>query len=137
MYVYTDGACKGGVGGWGFHYMDGYRREFSGGEEKTTNNRMELTAVIRALESLRDKPRITIISDSNYVIRGATEWLSIWKQNGWKNARKQGVANRDLWVRLDALLHDGIKWEWVKSHNGDAGNIIADQLANQYFIFRK
>lgn len=135
--VYTDGACRGnpGRGGWGYHYTasDGQRHEYFGGEEQTTNNRMELTAVIRALEALSSEPGVTIISDSIYVVKGATEWLPRWKEREWKNSKKQTVANQDLWMMLDSLLHDGIKWQWTKGHADDAGNNLADELANRYF----
>lgn len=136
LVVYTDGACKVGRGGWGYHYTtsDGRRHERHGGEEETTNNRMELTAVIEALLELSsDTAQLHIVSDSTYVVRGATEWLEGWKRAGWINAKKQPVANQDLWMMLDAMIHPGIGWAWTRGHAGDEGNILADELANRYF----
>lgn len=133
--IYTDGACKGnpGKGGWGVVLsFRGVEKTLHGGEAMTTNNRMELTAVIRALEALK-KPgcKVVLHSDSRYVLSGIEQWLAGWKQRGWKTAAKKPVLNQDLWQQLDALsqLHD-IDWRWVKGHSGDAGNERADELAN-------
>ena len=133
--VYTDGACKGnpGVGGWGVLLKSGrHKRELCGGEAHTTNNRMELTAVIRALEALNRKCRIRLHTDSKYVQKGITEWIHAWKKRGWKTAGKQPVKNEDLWRQLDDLAcgHD-IEWLWVKGHAGHDGNERADELANR------
>lgn len=133
--IYTDGACKGnpGPGGWGaWLSSSGHDKELWGGEPLTTNNRMELTAVIEALASLKRSCRITLYTDSQYVRQGITEWIHNWKRRGWKTADKQPVKNVDLWQRLDALaaLHR-IDWRWVKGHAGDPGNERADALANR------
>lgn len=133
--VYTDGACKGnpGRGGWGalLSYGD-HERELFGGEPDTTNNRMELTAVIRALEALKHRCKVKLHTDSQYVQKGITEWIVNWKKRGWKTADKKPVKNDDLWRELDALAvrHD-IHWIWVKGHAGHDGNERADQLANK------
>ncbi len=132
--VFTDGACKGnpGVGGWGvlLHYGP-RKRELCGGEAHTTNNRMELTAVIRALEALNRKCRVRLHTDSKYVQQGITEWIHAWKKRGWKTSAKKPVKNEDLWRRLDELVqgHE-IEWLWVRGHNGHDGNERADELAN-------
>ena len=133
--VYTDGACKGnpGPGGWGAWLATGeHEKELFGGEKLTTNNRMELTAVIEALASLKRSCEVTIHTDSEYVRKGITEWIHGWKQRGWKTADKKPVKNAELWARLDALraLHQ-VHWRWVKGHSGDAGNERADALANR------
>ena len=133
--VYTDGACKGnpGPGGWGaWLSADGHEKELFGGEKLTTNNRMELTAVIEALASLKRSCEVTIHTDSEYVRKGITEWIHGWKQRGWKTADKKPVKNAELWQRLDALraLHT-VHWRWVKGHSGNAGNERADGLANR------
>ena len=134
--IYTDGACKGnpGPGGWGVLLRSGSTvRELHGGEPATTNNRMELTAVIRALEALKRPCAVTLYLDSQYVLKGITEWLPGWKAKGWKTASKQPVKNAELWRRLDALLAQGgheVDWRWVRGHNGDPGNERADALAN-------
>lgn len=132
--IFTDGACSGnpGVGGWGaiLRYKD-VEKELSGGEQNTTNNRMELMAVISALKALKTKCNISLYTDSKYVMCGITEWLPNWKQNGWKTAnKKQGVKNFDLWQELDELTqaHE-IRWIWVKGHAGHAENERCDALA--------
>jgi len=136
--IYTDGACKGnpGPGGWGalLCASDGSRKELCGGELDTTNNRMEMMAVIQALTALKRPCAVTLHLDSQYVLKGITEWLPGWKAKGWKTASKQPVKNVDLWQRLDALVATGghrIDWRWVKGHAGDPGNERADALANQ------
>ena len=133
--VYTDGACKGnpGPGGWGaWLSTGGHEKELCGGEKLTTNNRMELTAVIEALASLKRSCEVTIHTDSEYVRKGITEWIHGWKQRGWKTADRKPVKNAELWQRLDALraLHH-VHWRWVKGHSGNAGNERADALANR------
>jgi ribonuclease HI len=133
--IYTDGACKGnpGPGGWGALLLSGaHRKELCGGEPATTNNRMELTAVIRALESLRRPSEIDLYTDSQYVKNGIQSWIHGWKRNGWKTAERKPVKNEALWRELDALaaLHR-IRWHWVKGHNGHPENERADALANE------
>jgi ribonuclease HI len=132
--IHTDGACKGnpGPGGWGAVLKRGEKqRELHGGEALTTNNRMELTAVIRALEALKPGSRVRLHTDSQYVLLGISGWIHKWKKNGWRTADKKAVKNDDLWRRLDELAaqHD-IEWRWVKGHAGDEGNERADALAN-------
>ena len=135
--IYTDGACKGnpGPGGWGVLLRSGAStKELFGGEAQTTNNRMELLAVIQALEALKRPCHVVLHADSQYVLKGINEWLAGWKAKGWKTASKQPVKNVDLWQRLDALVAGGghrIEWRWVKGHDGDPGNERADWLANQ------
>jgi ribonuclease HI len=138
VVVYTDGACKGnpGPGGWGvlLRSADGTEKELFGGELGTTNNRMEMMAVIEALSALKRPCQITLHIDSQYVLKGITEWLQGWKAKGWKTASKQPVKNVDLWQRLDALVSGAghtIDWRWVKGHAGDPGNERADGLANR------
>jgi ribonuclease HI len=134
--IYTDGACKGnpGPGGWGVLLRSGATvKELYGGERSTTNNRMELMAVIQAFEALKRPCAVTLYLDSQYVLKGITEWLPGWKAKGWKTASKQPVKNQELWQRLDALLQQGghdLDWRWVRGHNGDPGNERADALAN-------
>jgi ribonuclease HI len=133
--IYTDGACKGnpGPGGWGALLRWGRReKELFGGEPDTTNNRMELTAVIRALEVLNRPARVAVFTDSEYVRKGITEWLAGWKRRGWKTADRKPVKNEALWRRLDELAsrHE-VKWHWVKGHSGHAENERADALANR------
>ncbi len=135
VVIYTDGACKGnpGPGGWGAWLRYGqHERELYGGELLTTNNRMELMAVIQALTALSRPCVVTLHTDSEYVRKGITEWIHGWKQRGWKTADKKPVKNQELWQRLEALsqLHR-IDWRWVKGHAGDPGNERADALANQ------
>lgn len=132
--IHTDGACRGnpGPGGWGAVLeAGGSRKTLHGGETLTTNNRMELTAVIRALAALKRPCRVTLYSDSQYVLNGITEWLPNWKRRGWKTAAKKPVLNADLWQALDteAARHT-IDWQWVKGHSGHPGNEEADRLAN-------
>jgi len=132
--IYTDGACKGnpGDGGWGALITDGLEnKEIYGGEKNTTNNRMELMAVIMALESIEKEQKITIFTDSTYVQKGISEWIVNWKRNGWKSSNKQPVKNQDLWMRLDGSNSSLITWEWVKGHSGDPMNEKADDLANR------
>ena len=134
--IYTDGACRGnpGPGGWGAVLKHGDReKSLYGGEHSTTNNRMELTAVIRALECLKgNKWPVEITTDSKYVLQGITEWIEGWKSKGWRNASKKPVMNADLWQRLDELARQyHINWHWVKGHSGHPENELADQLANQ------
>jgi ribonuclease HI len=138
IIIYTDGACKGnpGPGGWGalLRATDGTEKELFGGEMATTNNRMEMTAVIQALQSLKRPCQITLYIDSQYVLKGMTEWLKGWKARGWKTASKEPVKNVDLWQQLDVLVNTSghaIDWRWVRGHNGDPGNERADALANR------
>ena len=134
--IYTDGACKGnpGPGGWGVLLKSGgTQKELFGGELGTTNNRMELMAVIQALSALKRPCTVTLYLDSQYVLKGITEWLPGWKAKGWRTAGKTPVKNVELWQRLDDLVQNGghlIDWRWVRGHNGDPGNEHADQLAN-------
>ncbi len=133
--MHTDGACRGnpGPGGWGALLVYGdHRRELCGGDAHTTNNRMELLAAIRALESLRQPCRVQLYTDSNYVRQGITDWLPRWQKNGWRTAGRKPVKNADLWQQLDALnqKHE-VTWHWVKGHAGDPGNEAADALANR------
>ena len=137
VVIYTDGACKGnpGPGGWGAMLTSGNTvKELFGGELGTTNNRMEMMAVIEALAALKRPCRITLFLDSEYVRKGITEWIGGWKARGWRTAAKQPVKNVDLWQKLDALASTGghtIEWRWVKGHAGDPGNERADALANK------
>ncbi len=135
VVIYTDGACKGnpGPGGWGVWLRSGeHEKEMFGGEANTTNNRMELTAVIEALASLKRTCDITLFTDSEYVRKGITEWIHGWKLRGWKTADRKPVKNAELWKRLEALaaLHH-VDWRWVRGHAGDPGNERADALANR------
>lgn len=133
--IYTDGACKGnpGVGGWGvlLRYQ-GKEKQMYGGEKQTTNNRMELTAVIEALRALkRPDCVIDLYTDSRYVLDGLNQWLPGWKQRGWKTSSKKPVLNQDLWQTLDELAQQHqIRWHWVRGHSGMPGNELADELAN-------
>ncbi|MFZ6798553.1 ribonuclease HI [Undibacterium sp. Di24W] len=133
--IYTDGACKGnpGVGGWGALLIAGHKeKELFGGEKDTTNNRMELMAVIQALDALKRPCEIALHTDSQYVLKGITEWIEGWKAKGWKTASKAPVKNVDLWQALDAAKNTHkIEWIWVRGHAGDVGNERADQLANR------
>ncbi|MCC6534635.1 MAG: ribonuclease HI [Burkholderiales bacterium] len=132
--VFADGACKGnpGAGGWGVLLRSGaHSMELFGGEPNTTNNRMELTAVIRALEALKRPSLVRVHTDSQYVQKGISTWIHAWKKRGWRTVDKTPVKNADLWRQLDELAqrHD-VKWIWVKGHAGHAGNERADALAN-------
>ena len=133
VVIYTDGACSGnpGPGGWGSILMyNGHRRELSGGEKETTNNRMEMMAVIQALNSLKRPCEVGIHTDSTYVMKGMTQWLEQWKQRGWKTAAKKPVKNVELWQRLDeAVGVHQVEWRWVKGHSGVPENDRADELA--------
>jgi len=133
IIAYTDGACSGnpGPGGWGVWLRYGeHEKELCGGEMTTTNQRMELQAAIEALKALKKPNEITIVTDSKYVLTGITEWIHGWKKKGWKNSKKEAVANRELWEELDHLnqMHS-VTWQWVKGHSGDEGNERADELA--------
>ncbi len=133
--VFTDGACSGnpGPGGWGAILMWGdHRKEMSGGEQVTTNNRMELLAAISALEALKRPSKVELHTDSNYVKNGVTSWIYGWKRNGWKTADKKPVKNAELWQRLDAarVPHE-VDWRWVKGHSGHEHNERADELARE------
>lgn len=132
--IYTDGACRGnpGPGGWGVLLRSGsHEKELCGGEESTTNNRMELTAAIRGLAALKKPSEVVLYTDSEYVRRGISEWLPEWKKRGWRTAAKKPVKNVDLWHELDELAsrHD-VEWRWVKGHSGHPENERADELAN-------
>jgi ribonuclease HI len=133
--IYTDGACRGnpGPGGWAALLLFGeHEREISGADPATTNNRMELTAVIRALEALKRPVEAAIYTDSQYVRQGVLEWMPNWKARGWKTADKKPVKNQDLWQTLDALLpNHQLEWHWVKGHSGNPGNERVDELANR------
>ena len=131
--IFTDGACSGnpGPGGWGAVLRSGaHEKELCGGESDTTNNRMELTAAIEALEALTEPCQVTLTTDSTYVRDGITRWLANWKQNGWRTSAKKPVKNQELWQKLDsqALRHD-VTWKWVKGHSGHPENERADALA--------
>jgi len=133
--AFTDGACRGnpGPGGWGVLLRyNGHEKRLYGGEVSTTNNRMELLAVIKALESLKKACNVKITSDSQYVLKGINEWMENWKKRGWKTAAKKPVKNVDLWQRLDQLRENhSVEWVWVKGHSGHIEHDIADELANQ------
>jgi ribonuclease HI len=133
--IYTDGACRGnpGPGGWGvvLRYNQ-HQKEIYGGEQETTNNRMELTAAIKALMMLKHHCKVSLYTDSKYVMQGIQDWLAGWKKNGWKTAGKKPVKNQDLWQQLDEQVQQHtIDWHWVKGHSGDPGNELADALANR------
>jgi ribonuclease HI len=137
VQIYTDGACKGnpGPGGWGAWLKSGAtEKELFGGELNTTNNRMELTAVIEGLAALKRPCKVILYLDSQYVRMGITEWIRGWKAKGWRTSTKQPVKNVELWQKLDKLVAEGghvIEWRWVKGHSGDPGNERADMLANK------
>ena len=134
VVIYTDGACRGnpGPGGWGLILSyKGCGKEIYGAENHTTNNRMELMAAIKALETLTRPCLVQLNSDSSYVLKGITDWMPNWKKRGWKTASKTEVKNEDLWRRLDkAIAMHKVEWKWVKGHSGDVGNDRADALAN-------
>lgn len=133
--MYTDGACKGnpGPGGWGaFLIYKGHEKELCGGEPLTTNNRMELSAVIEGLKSLNRQCAVCVITDSQYVKNGIESWLTGWKHKGWRTAAGKPVANQDLWLALDEQVsRHQVRWQWVRGHTGDPGNERADGLANR------
>jgi ribonuclease HI len=135
VVIYTDGACKGnpGPGGWGVWMVSGaHEKEMWGGEAQTTNNRMELTAVIEALGTLKKRCQVVVYTDSEYVRKGITEWIGGWKRRGWKTADNKPVKNAELWQALEAAAErHAIDWRWVKGHAGDPGNERADALANR------
>jgi ribonuclease HI len=135
VHIYSDGACKGnpGAGGWGALLVSGgHRKEICGGEPDTTNNRMEMMAVIRALESLKRPSTVHVHTDSQYVQKGISEWMTGWKKRGWRTADGKPVKNQDLWQELDALSgKHRIEWNWVRGHAGHPENERADALANQ------
>ena len=133
--IFTDGACRGnpGPGGWGaLMRHNGQEKTLFGAEELTTNNRMELMAAIKALESLKRSCKVRLTTDSKYVMQGIQEWMPNWKKRGWKTAARKPVKNVDLWMRLDEAVsaHD-VQWAWVKGHSGHAENELADELANR------
>ena len=132
--IFTDGACKGnpGPGGWGVLLRKGtHEKELSGGEADTTNNRMEMTAVVQGLNALIEPCEVTLYTDSRYVIDGMTKWIHGWKRNGWRNASKKPVRNADLWHDLiEAATPHNIRWEWVKGHSGHQDNERVDRLAS-------
>ncbi len=135
--IYTDGACSGnpGVGGWGVVIIENNKKEtfLNGGDNDTTNNKMELTAAIQALKTFENKSTIKLITDSKYVKDGIQSWIQNWKKNGWKTAAKKPVKNKELWIELDELIaRHNITWEWVKGHAGNKHNDKADYLARRY-----
>ena len=133
--IYSDGACKGnpGPGGWGVLLRYGkHEKQLYGGERETTNNRMELMAVIEGLQRLKRSSRVRVITDSQYVKNGITQWIHNWKRNGWKTAARQPVKNADLWQLLDReVAKHQVEWQWVKGHAGHPENELADRLANK------
>jgi len=135
VHLFTDGACRGnpGLGGWGAVLRFGeHEKSLYGGEPDTTNNRMELLAAIKGLESLKESCQVILTTDSKYVMQGIQDWMPKWKQNGWKTAAKAPVKNQDLWQTLDReVQRHTIQWEWVKGHSGHRENELADQLANR------
>lgn len=135
IIIYTDGACSGnpGPGGWGVLMRAGtHKKELCGGELDTTNNRMEMMAVIEALTALKKRSDVKIYTDSKYVLQGITEWMDGWKAKNWKTASKKPVKNKDLWQRIDELVQaHNVEMAWVKGHAGDPGNERADELARQ------
>jgi len=135
IQIFTDGACRGnpGPGGWGVILRSGsHEKELYGGEQSTTNNRMELRAAIEGLAALKRSSRVTVTTDSQYVRQGITQWIEGWKRNQWRTSAKKPVKNQDLWQLLDELTsrHE-VTWEWVKGHSGHPDNELADALANR------
>ncbi|MDC0161743.1 ribonuclease HI [bacterium] len=135
--IYTDGACSGnpGIGGWGVVIHEKNKEDIllNGGNDNTTNNRMELTAAIEALKYFQVKKNITLITDSKYVKDGIKSWIQNWKKNGWRTTSKKSVKNKELWIELDDLItKHNINWEWVKGHAGNTSNEKADYLARRY-----
>ena len=134
VIIYTDGACRGnpGLGGWGvLMQYHNENKELYGGEKNTTNNKMELSAVIQGLGALKEPCQVKLFTDSKYVMDGINSWIHNWKKNDWKTANKKPVKNKELWVELDQLVQKHkISWNWVKGHSGDPGNERADELAN-------
>ena len=135
VIIYTDGACSGnpGPGGWGAYLRSGnHEREIAGGEPETTNNRMEITAAIKALEALKYPCEVTIYTDSNYLKQGIQTWIAGWKRKGWRTAAGKPVKNKDLWILLEAVQEPhNMTWKWVKGHAGDPGNERADEIARR------
>jgi ribonuclease HI len=133
--LFTDGACKGnpGPGGWGaILEFESHRKEIFGGEEQTTNNRMELRAAIEGLSALRSRCLVNLYTDSVYVKDGITKWIDNWKANGWRTASRKPVSNQDLWQQLDSISNEhDVRWNWIKGHAGHPGNERADELANK------
>ena len=135
VIIYTDGACRGnpGPGGWGaLIRFDSLEKEIFGGQANTTNNQMELSAAIEGLSILKEPCNVELFTDSKYVMDGITQWINKWKKNNWRTAAKKDVKNKELWQRLDELINlHQVQWHWVKGHSGDAGNEMADLLANK------
>lgn len=135
VWIYTDGACRGnpGLGGWGAYLIYGAQeKKIWGGEEQTTNNRMEMTAAIEALKALNQPCDVKLYTDSRYLQQGITEWMIKWKARNWQSANKKPIKNQDLWRELDRLInYHNVEWHWVKGHSDNEGNELADQLANQ------
>ncbi|GHU26929.1 ribonuclease HI [Bacilli bacterium] len=141
VIIYTDGACSGnpGKGGWGALLKYGNTiKEIYGGDPDTTNNRMELKAVIMALSALKQECNVELYTDSQYVKKGITSWINGWKKNGWKNSKKQDVANRELWEELDTIVSKHkVEWFWVRGHGSDEINERADELARRWIVENK
>tara|TARA_Y100001949_G_C15729748_1_gene218855 strand:+ start:9 stop:443 length:435 start_codon:yes stop_codon:yes gene_type:complete len=135
VIMYTDGACRGnpGPGGWGVLIKyEGLEKEIFGSKHNVTNNQMELTAAIEGLVALKEPCSVVLYTDSKYVMDGITQWIHKWKKNNWRTASKKDVKNKELWQQLDNLVHlHEVQWHWVKGHSGDAGNEMADLLANK------
>ncbi|MBT87566.1 MAG: ribonuclease HI [Gammaproteobacteria bacterium] len=135
VIMYTDGACRGnpGPGGWGVLIKyEGIEKEIFGSKHNVTNNQMELTAAIEGLVALKEPCSVVLYTDSKYVMDGITQWIHKWKKNNWRTASKKDVKNKELWQQLDNLIHfHEVQWHWVKGHSGDAGNEMADLLANK------
>ena len=134
VQAYIDGGCRDnpGLGGWGVVLHGDHERELWGAVPSTTNNQMELTAAIKALEALKNPCHVVIFTDSNYVRQGMTEWLENWKRNGWRTTSKKPVKNQELWEQLDALSQQHeVEWNWVQGHSGNPGNERADRLVNE------